>query len=140
MSLSRPRAQRQQLRTQQVPIGRRRRAFLLLTECDSCLGRDLPGLLGHRGLDDQHPPREQSPDHGGKTPFSGRVLPLAATCPRHTKGAPGPCSDVSADRQRARGTYQAAPLQRWGDFLHVRIQFTLFQTPLHGYFNHISPY
>ena len=43
---------------------------------------------GPQGTDDQHSPREQSPDHGDKTPFSGRVLPLAGTCTRHPRGPP----------------------------------------------------
>lgn len=37
---------------------------------------------GPQGTDDQHPPREQSPDHADKTPLSECVLTLAGT---HTR-------------------------------------------------------
>lgn len=60
-----------------------------------------------------------------------------APAPGTPEGLPRPCSDADLSAQ---GTCQAAPLRHWGDFLRVQIQFILFQTPLHVYFNYFSPY
>ena len=93
-SLSRPRAQRGQLRTQQVPISRRRKAFLLPTECHSHLGRQLPGLLGHRGLmTNTH--QENSLQITGTKPHSvGMSCHWLAPAPGTPEGLPRPCSDA----------------------------------------------
>lgn len=82
---------------------------------------------GPQGTDDQHPPREQSPDHADKT--------LLSECVLDTGWHPHQASPFC---QRA-GNLSGQPLCDAGETLRVRIQSILFQTPLHVYFNYFSP-